>query len=336
MKLFDKSLGSDVVFIAEIGVNHEGSLDKAEELLRLAAGAGADAVKFQSYTPEHYVSRIDSERFERVTRFGLDEAAHDHLKSVARDCGVNFFSTAVSDDWIPYLAANCDVIKIASGDLNFEPVIRAAAATERTVIMSVGLGDLEEIDRAVGWFKSAAGTDDVADRLILMHCIAAYPTPVDQANVANIPFLRERYGLVTGFSNHIIGPDACFAAIALGAPVIEVHFTDQKKGRTFRDHALSFEPDDLQSLIKTGRKIRQSIGRPGTFRQDAESGNLAPMRKGIVALRDLAAGHTLGADDLGFARPAAGYPCTETGAVIGRTLAADIPAGYPIMPEHLT
>ena len=161
--------------IAEIGVNHEGDQNKALELLRAAAKAGVDAVKFQSYTPERYIAAPDQERLERVSRFMLDEQAHRDLAKEAANIGVSFLSTPVSEDWLPLLIELGAAVKIASGDLNFVPVIRGAARSSKPIILSVGLGSLEEIDRAVEWIKSEIGDDQLAKRLVLMHCVSAYP-----------------------------------------------------------------------------------------------------------------------------------------------------------------
>ncbi len=169
MRLFGKDLATDVVFVAEIGVNHEGKLDKALELLRAAAGAGADAVKFQSFTPHRYVSPAETERFNRVSGFQLDREAHDCLVDEASRLGVHFLSAAISEDWVPYIAEHSEAVKIASGDLNFEPVIRAAAVSGKPVILSVGLGTLEEIDRAVDWVRAEVGTAALGERLVLLH-----------------------------------------------------------------------------------------------------------------------------------------------------------------------
>ena len=128
MKLFGRNLETEVAVIAEVGVNHEGDVEVARDILRAAASAGADAVKFQSYTPERFVGTGDQARFDRVTRFGLDEAAHRSLAQTATELGIIFFSAAITEDWVPLIAELSPVIKIASGDLTFEPVIRAAAA----------------------------------------------------------------------------------------------------------------------------------------------------------------------------------------------------------------
>ena len=335
MHLFEKDLDRQIAIVAEIGVNHEGDPEKAMELVRLAAEAGADAVKFQSYSPSRYVSAMDAERFERVGRFALDEATHRRLAAEAAEQGICFFSTAVSEDWVPLLAELGPAVKIASGDLTFEPVIRAAAASGKPVIISTGLGTPEEIDRSVAWFADELGATPLRDRLVLMHCSVAYPTPIDEANVLSVNWLKERFGVHAGFSNHVIGPDACYAAVAQGADILEVHFTDRKEGRSFRDHALSMEPSDLAELVERTPRIRQSLGVLGKRQQPAELANLSAARKGIVAARDLAAGTVLSAEDIMYARPVVEFASTEIGRVLGQTLTAAVTAGHPIPRDAL-
>ena len=327
MHLFGKNLEEEGAVVAEIGVNHEGDPDVAAGLIRMAAEAGADAVKFQTYTPERYVSASDPARLARVTRFCLDEAAHRRLAEEAAKRGVAFFSTAVTEDVVDFLAGLCPAIKIASGDLTFEPTVRAAAATGKPVILSTGLGTLEEIDRAVAWFRDAAGTRGLSERLVLMHCVSAYPTPVEQANVRSVPFLRQRYGLTTGYSNHVLEAEAVLAAVALGAQLIEVHFTDRKTGREFRDHALAFEPSDLATLIESIARVRSSLGSYGKERQPCELENLPLVRKGLVAARDLEAGAVLRGEDLMYARPATEFGASERAALVGRRLTRAIKRG---------
>ena len=336
MKIFGKDLETDLVVIAEIGVNHEGDPEKAIELLRQAASAGADAVKFQSYTPERYVAAIDPERLARVARFSLDEATHRCLADEAKKLGVSFLSTPVSEDWLPLLSELGAAIKIASGDLDFKPVIVGAAKTGKPVILSVGLGTVEEIDRAVGWVRDEVGQDALQDRLILMHCVSAYPVPIEQANVANIEFLRDRYGLTVGYSNHVVGADACLTAVAIGAPILEIHFTDVKEGRAFRDHALSMDSKDLSGVIAQAKRIRSALGVMGSLRQECEIPNLSAMRKGIVAARPLGAGVTLTEQDIMFARPMVGFSSLDIDRVVGQKISVNIEKGMPLLPDHLS
>ncbi|MFQ5764762.1 MAG: N-acetylneuraminate synthase family protein [Rhodospirillales bacterium] len=327
MKLFGKDLDRHVPVVAEIGVNHEGDLDAAAALMRLAFEAGADAAKFQTFTPERYASASDPARLERVRGFDLGEEGFRRLAEKAEKLGFPVFSSAVSEDVVPFLAGLFPAIKIASGDIDFEPVIRAAAGTGKPVILSTGLATEAEVDAAVGWFRDAAGSDDIRDRLVLMHCVSAYPTPIEEANTASIPYLRERTGLRIGYSNHIVGPEACLAAVALGACMLEVHFTDRKEGREFRDHALSCDADDLARLVEAVPRIRATVGRPGKDRQPSELENLAAVRKGVVAARDLAAGTVLAREDLMFARPASEFPAAEIDRLPGARLRAGVKKG---------
>jgi N,N'-diacetyllegionaminate synthase len=335
MQLFGKDLDCDVAIIAEIGVNHEGSFDAALNLLMLAREAGADAAKFQTFTPERYASASDPARLERVRGFDLGEQGFRRLADEAAKLAFPIFSTAVSEDVVPFLAELFPAIKIASGDVDFEPVIRAAAATGKPVILSTGLATAAEVDAAVGWFKDGAGTDDVRDRLILMHCVSAYPAPIEEINLLSIPYLAERTGLRVGYSNHAIETEACLAAVALGAPVIETHFTDRKAGRDFRDHALSCDPDDLRHLVKTAHRVRAGLGRRGKERRPSEAGNVQAFRKGVVAARDLEAGHVIGRDDLMFARPATEFPASEISKLVGAQLKASVKRGELIRRDNV-
>jgi N-acetylneuraminate synthase/N,N'-diacetyllegionaminate synthase len=165
------------------------------------------------------------------------------------------------------------------------------------------------------------------ERLVLMHCVSAYPTPIEQANLLSIPFLRQRYGLVIGYSNHVIGVEAVLAAVALGAQVVEVHVTDRREGREFRDHALSLEPAELEGLVRAVARVRSSLGSLGKDVQECERPLREAIRKGIVAARDLPEGAVLDADSLMYARPATQIPASELGRVVGKRLARKVRKG---------
>ena len=330
MMFLNKNLYDEILIVAEIGVNHEGDADKALALVQLAADAGADAVKFQTYTPERFVSSTDPERLERVRRFSLDEATHRRLAERAGELGIAFLSTPVTEDVVPLLNSLCPAFKIASGDIDFEPVIRASAATGKPLILSTGLATLDEIDRAVQWIRDETGLADLRDRLVLMHCVSAYPTPMEQANVRSVPFLAERYGLHVGYSNHTIGDEACLAAVALGACAVEVHFTDCKEGRTFRDHTLSLDPDDLAVFVGKARRLRSSLGNYGKTIQECEIGGREALRKGVVAACDIEAGTVIAPEHLMFARPATEFWSDESGLLLGKVLRKSLKSGEPI------
>jgi len=330
MKLFNKDLDREVAIIAEIGVNHEGDIDKASALMRLAAEAGADAVKFQSYTSARFISADDGERLERVERFRIDEAAHRRLAQEAAELGVVFFSSAITEDVVPLLDELCPAIKIASGDIDFEPVIRACAQTGKPVILSTGTATAEEVDRAVAWFRSEIGDRELREHLALMHCVSAYPVPLEEANLRGVQALADRYGLHTGYSNHVIGTAAVVGAIALGAEIIEVHFTDQKEGRTFRDHQLSFNADDLKYVTDLAQELRAGLGTTEIGVQDVESVSAAAMRKGVVAAKEISSGEVIERNHLMFARPATEYASGSIDELIGEKATCNYRLGETI------
>jgi N,N'-diacetyllegionaminate synthase len=167
---------------------------------------------------------------------------------------------------------------------------------------------------------------------VLMQCVSAYPAPIEEASVLGVPYLAEQTGLRVGYSNHVIGPDACYAAVAHGACMLEVHFTDQKTGREFRDHALSFEPDDLRSLMAIVPRLRASLGARGKGRQTSELANIKAVRKGVVAARDLDAGRVLTREDLSFARPQTEFAASEIESLIGKRLDRALRSGE-LMPR---
>ena len=335
MKLFGKDLDLDVVVVAEIGVNHEGDPAAAQRMISLAKSAGADAVKLQTYNPDRYASATDSARLERVRRFSLDFDAHRTLATFAEGIGIPLFSTALTEDVVSFLASWCPVIKIASGDLDFEPTVRGVAATGKPLIISTGNGTEEEIARAVAWCAEEIGESLLPARLALMHCVSAYPAPIDQANVLSVPFLKERFGLTTGYSNHVVEPEAVLAAVALGARLIEIHMTDKKEGRQFRDHAMSFEPEELTLLIKSIRRVEVSLGNLEKKRQPCEVPLINAMRKGVVAAKDLPKGTVLARADLMFARPAENFRALQVVDLIGRTLVNSLKRGESLSEKNL-
>ncbi|OUU29486.1 MAG: hypothetical protein CBB97_02360 [Candidatus Endolissoclinum sp. TMED37] len=325
-----------VYLIAELGVNHEGDVKVAEDVIARLEGSGASAIKLQSFTPERYVSASDKNRLQRVRAFALDLEAHKHLREKAHRSGLDFISTPVSEDWVEPLSELCDALKIASGDIDFAPTIKAAALTDLPVIMSTGTAEIEEVDAAVALFKSVRKVGRIEDHLHLMHCISEYPARIENCNLRSIPFMSERYGLNVGWSNHVIGSLACHAAISLGADIIEVHVTDQKEGREFRDHALSFEPDEISVLVSELNAIKSGLGSLNKAPTLSEKKNTLAFRKGLIFSRDLKSGSIIEEQDIMFARPATHFSSNQKDEVTGRKLCQDVKSGHLIAEELLS
>jgi N-acetylneuraminate synthase/N,N'-diacetyllegionaminate synthase len=335
MKLFGKDLSKDLVVVAEAGVNHEGSAAAAVKLVKLAKEAGADAIKFQTYTPSRLVSSTRADSLARVSKFRLDEQGHEQVIAEGKRVGIPVFSSAISDDVVLFLAEHFQAIKIASGDVDFEPVIRAAAGQGKPVLLSTGNATIEDVDRAVGWVRDEIGDLPLHERLVLLQCTSSYPAPIEEANVAAIPMLRERYRVPVGFSNHVMGVEACLAAVALGACLLEVHFTDEKEGRTFRDHQLSMTVPELRALIEMAPLIRSALGKAEKTIQPSERGHSLDIRKGLVAARPMAEGEVLKDDDIMYARPATFFRSSQRRELVGRRLKRGLASGALITPEDL-
>jgi len=328
-------LGDKVFVIAEIGVNHEGDMAKALEMMELATDAGADAVKFQTFIPEHYISASQPERLARVSSFCLSFDQFRQLATRAKELGVGFISTPLDFASLDLVAELSQVIKISSGDITYFPLLKKAAEIGKTIVLSTGLSTTSEIDRAVEIL-----TEDnqlrQENRLILLHCVAAYPVPEEQINLLSIPFLRERYNLPVGFSDHTLGILSCQAAVALGARVIEKHFTYQKENQAFHDHQLSAEPDEFREMIQGIRRVEAMLGQYEKKPVEAELQFKSHVRRSLCAAHDFAAGNVLKKEDLSYLRPESAYPATAVEEVLGKRLLIGVKKGETIQPEMLT
>jgi N,N'-diacetyllegionaminate synthase len=328
-------LDETILLIAEIGNNHEGHMDLAERLVEAAAAAGADAVKFQTFRTDHYVSRSDAVRYERLKRFELDASQFAALSALARRLDVLFISTPFDLQSVDVLEPLVDAYKIASGDNTFYPLLDAVAATGKPVLISSGLSDLDVIDRAVCRVRAAWERSRRASELAILHCVSAYPTALEQANIRSIDVLSDRYGCTVGYSDHTVGNDAAVIAVARGARIVEKHFTLDKNYSDFRDHHLSADPDDLRNLVVRVRAASLALGSADKRVQSCEQPALAAMRRSIVAAADLPAGHIVTWNDLTWIRPAGGLPPGDEHYLLGRPLVRGVTFGELLQKDDV-
>lgn len=321
--------------IAEIGVNHEGNEDVAADLIRKAAAAGADAVKFQTFMPEHYVSTEQPERFERVRRFCLSRDAFRRLAALANSLNLTFFSTPLGLADIDFLDEIQPIFKISSGDLTFHELIRHATHTGKPLIISTGLGTEDEIQAAVDIVFAERPSARTDGSLMLMHCVSAYPTPAEEANVRNVTWLSRRFGLPTGYSDHTLGIKACELAVAVGAVALEKHFTYRKEDQAFHDHKLSADPADLTALIVAVREAESYLGSEKRTRTEAEGKMELHMRRSVASLVDIPAGTPVKREWLTWVRPAWGLGPQEMDKVVGKSLNKTLKAGVLVRAEDL-
>ncbi len=283
--------------VAEAGLNHNGDLDLAKRMVRSAKRVGADAVKLQTFTAEKFCA-TDSPFLGLFQRCELSADEIKELKAVAAEEGIDLFSTVAELSAVEtVLEAGFELIKIGSANINNFPLLEAVGQTGKDVILSTGSATLGEIEQAV---DALGGPHD--KKIALLHCTVAYPAPPETLNLRRIGLLQDVFGAdhVIGFSDHSEGPEAAMAAVALGARIVEKHFTEDNKLEG-PDHAFSADPETLGRLVAGVRFVEQALGRRRPGRQEKE---LAPeaVRRYVVAGRDLEAGAILDGSALEFKR----------------------------------
>jgi N-acetylneuraminate synthase/sialic acid synthase len=319
--------GSDCYVIAEIGHNHQGSVDTAKQMFKAAAEAGANAVKLQKrdnrslYTSEFFNRPYDNEASYGATygehrealEFGRDEYAE--LKAYAAELGVAFFSTAFDFKSADFLAdLDMPAYKIASGDLTNTPLLRYVGEIGKPVIFSTGGGTLDDVRRA---YEALL---EVNDQLVVLQCTAGYPAEWDELDLRVIPTYAEEFPeAVVGFSSHDNGIAMPVAAYVLGAHVVEKHFT-LNRAMKGTDHAFSLEPQGLRKMVRDLRRARLALGSAEKTMHPSEAAPIVKMGKKLVAARDLPVGHVLQREDLALKSPGDGLPPYELDRVVGRTL----------------
>jgi len=303
-----------VAIIAEIGNNHEGDLATARELVRAAAGAGAHAVKLQAIEPAELVGPEDTARLAQLRHFQLTAEQFAELAALAHSLGIGFVCTPFSLGAVDWLEPLVDAFKVASGDNDYLALLERIGATGRPTIVSAGMTGVQGLARARRALLGAGGGEFAA-----LHCVSAYPTPPEAARLATIPVLARDLDATIGYSDHTIGVQAGLAAVALGARILEKHFTLRHDFSDYRDHQLSSEPAELEELVRRVAEVELLRGEPREVDVlPEEVAVAATARRSAVAARDLPEGHVLGAGDVQFLRPAG--PIGPADPVVGRVL----------------
>lgn len=331
MKIGSHDIDEKILIVAEIGNNHEGNFDTARRMVEAAADAGVDAVKFQTFKTHLFTSNADPARVERLKRFELTQDQFTELAQLARSRGLIWFSTPLDLESARFLEPLVDVFKIASGDNDFLALIRQVAQTGKPLIISTGLADLAHLE----WISSFAREHGAEGHLALLHCVCAYPAPAAEVNLRAIPLLATELGVPIGWSDHTLGPRASLAAAAIGARIIEKHFTLDKNFSAFRDHQLSADPAEMRVIVDGIREIEVLLGRAEKVVQPSEQGNAVPARRSIAAAADLAAGHRITEADLRWVRPAVGLSPGQEDRLVGKELVRAISTNEAIAEKDV-
>lgn len=321
-------MSTRVLIIAEAGVNHNGSLDLAKRLVDEAADAGVDIVKFQTFKAEKLVSKsakqaeyqrrnmgkADDSQYSMLKKLELSTLQHEELIDYSHRKGIRFFSTAFDMDSVEYLhSLSLSLWKIPSGEITNYPYLRKIAQYGEPVILSTGMCELSDIDAAI---RVLLNHGLQKDQITVLHCNTEYPTPMKDVNLKAMLEIKRKFGVAVGYSDHTEGIEVPIAAVALGATVIEKHFT-LDRNMEGPDHKASLEPQELRAMVKAIRNIEQALGNGHKVVSTSERKNIEVARKSIVAARPIRKGDLLTEENLTVMRPGDGISPMRWEEVIG-------------------
>ena len=343
---------SKVFIIAEAGVNHNGSLALAKKLIRAAAKAGADAVKFQTFSAKNLVTQTTPQadyqrtnlgrresQFAMLKKLELTPASHRVLADYARTCGIQFMSTPFDDVSLDFLTANFTMpyLKLSSGEITNAPFLLKSAQKRMPIILSTGMSRLEEIREALSVlsfglsqsaqckpgmsafrraYQSRIGRQALRNKVTLLHCVSEYPAPKDQVHLKAIPFLAKEFNVAVGFSDHTLGIHAAIAATAMGAQIIEKHLTLSRKLHGV-DHRASLEPHEFEQMVQGIRDVEVMLGKAIKSVQPSEKKNIAVARRRLVAKEAIQKNDYFSEENLIAKRSLKGRPPRDFWALIG-------------------
>lgn len=344
LRLFGREIGPHhpALIIAEAGVNHNGDLARALRLIEVAAEAGADAVKFQTFCADRLVTReapkaryqlettdTGESQYEMLRRLELSQADHAALIAHCAQHGILFLSTPFDEESAAMLAElGVAAFKIPSGEITNLPFLSAVAAWQRPIILSTGMATEAEVRTAVECLRASGN-----GQLALLHCVSNYPAEPADVNLRAMPAMASLFGVPVGFSDHTLGIDIAAAAVALGACIVEKHFT-LDRALPGPDHRASVEPEELAQLVRSIRRVESALGHGRKEPAASEANTAQVARKSLVAARDLAAGTLLTEDAIGIKRPGTGLAPALRPQLVGRVLKSAVPAGTLFTWEH--
>ena len=303
-------MSNRVFIIAEAGVNHNGDINLAKKLIDVAAKAGADAVKFQTFKTQNLVSKNaqkasyqNESQFEMIKKLELDENTHKELITYCKQKDITFLSTPFDSDSIKLLdELGLSTFKIPSGEITNLPYLRQIGGLNKKIILSTGMANLGEVEAAI---ETLVKSGTKRENISLLHANTQYPTPMEDVNLKAMITLKNAFGLEVGYSDHTLGIEVGLAAVAMGAKIIEKHFT-LDKSLPGPDHKASLEPDELAAMVRAIRNIELALGDGLKHFSKSESENIKIARKSIVAKRDIKKGEIFSEQNICVKRPGDG------------------------------
>jgi N,N'-diacetyllegionaminate synthase len=330
------------LIIAEAGVNHNGSLEMAFELIDAASDAGADVVKFQTFKAENLVTQsatkadyqlvtTDSKetQFEMIKKLELSNDMHLKLISRCKDKGIRFSSTGFDASSVNLLIElGVDFLKVPSGEITNLPYLRHVGEKNLPIVLSTGMATLKEVEEALKILEVSGAN---RNQITVLHCNTEYPTPMEDVNLNAMCTIRDKFGVKVGYSDHTLGIEVPIAAVAMGATVIEKHFS-LDRAMPGPDHAASLEPEELKHMVKSIRNIEKAMGDGVKKPSKSEKKNIEIARKSIVASQEIKKGDFLTKNNLAVKRPGSGISPMEWDHVIGQKASKDFAPDDLIVP----
>jgi N,N'-diacetyllegionaminate synthase len=322
-----------VIIIAEAGVNHNGSIELAKKLIDVAAEAGADFVKFQTFKAgtlvtqtadkaeyQKEITNTNESQFEMIKKLELDRKTHEELIDHCKQIDIQFLSTAFDHDSIDLLdELNIPIFKIPSGEITNLPYLRHIGKMGKPIIMSTGMSKLDEVHNALN-ILIESGADK--EQITILHCNTEYPTPMKDVNLKAMLTIKDELGVNIGYSDHTLGIEVPIAAVAMGATVIEKHFT-LDRNMPGPDHAASLEPEELKAMVTAIHNIEKAMGGGEKKPSSSETKNIAVARKSIVAKTSIKKGELFTEENLTVKRPGTGISPMGWDTVIGKAASSD-------------
>lgn len=307
------------MLIAEIGGNHEGDFEYAKRLTQLALASGADYVKFQIYTGDGLVNPIEgADRNKHFKKFELSKEQHIELARLCKDNNAGYLASVWIPEAIEWIDPFMDFYKIGSGDLTAYPIIAEILKTKKPILLSTGLATEQEVLDCVKFIDSLDNTYLPTGKLAILQCTSMYPIPFEDANLNVMKTLGQKTGCPIGYSDHTVGSEALETAVAMGAQILEFHFTDTREGKEFRDHKVSLTKDEVLQLIRKTEKIKRLQGESLKKPLPIEGDHVVTFRRGVFPSKDLPAGTEIKAEDLITLRPAHGIPADQFYSLVGK------------------
>ena len=315
------------LLIAEIGGNHEGDFEYAKKLTQLAIQSGCDYVKFQIYTGDGLVNPNESpDRNKHFKKFELSIDQHIELARMCKENKIGYLASVWEKSALNWVDEYMDFYKIGSGDLTAYPLLREICKRKKPIILSTGLAKEREVIETVSFIRSCHPFYEEPRTIALLQCTSMYPIPPQDANLNVMHSLKEQTGCPVGYSDHTEGVYALEIATALGAEILEFHFTDDREGKEFRDHKVSLTCQEVKQLILKIKEIGELVGESEKNPLDIEGNHITSFRRGVYPIRDLQKGEEIQESDLTILRPNHGIDARYFDKVVGKVASSDIKA----------